>query len=68
MKRAKQMKRRFPFRPPIEWMLSTKLVSELNHLAWHVSKLNLTMPLPEETEYDCPIHGKCGGYGECPRC
>jgi len=23
----------------------------------------------EEEEYDCPIHGKCGGTdGECPRC
>ncbi len=19
-------------------------------------------------EYDCPIHGKLGGIGECPRC
>ena len=19
-------------------------------------------------EYDCPIHGKCGGHDECPRC
>jgi hypothetical protein len=25
-------------------------------------------PVWRTNEYDCPIHGKCGGTDECPRC
>jgi hypothetical protein len=24
--------------------------------------------IEEDEEYDCPMHGKLGGYDECPKC